>query len=243
MKLGTLDSLLKTLTSKDPAMINKRMALHGYGEVFGLPNFCDYLDVFDKYKFSNCDFSTNGTLITEEAAKKILSKKCLSWVKVSLNSSRKEIHEALNRGSVYERVLDNIRVLVDVKQDLGSRTKIVVQLIKSNLNLDETKEEMWEKLNLPVEILINPLVRYREQTKNPPNVIPCKSGCVGYATHWLFIRSDGSMTGCCGDNGYSMLCGQFDDSFSYDHMIETVDGYKSNPPKLCLTCIKENGNV
>jgi MoaA/NifB/PqqE/SkfB family radical SAM enzyme len=238
MSLVELNKILSCIVSNDPAARNKRVALHGYGELFGLSNFNEYLDTFNNYGFTNCDFSTNGTLITEEKVKKIANKRALSWIKVSLNSSRKDVHEKYNLGSNYDITLNNLKNLIKWKSEVGSHIRVVAQLLKGNLNSDETVAEFQKTINYNVEILEAPMNSYNQQIPNAPYSNRDSGECVQYATHWLMISSNGEATGCCGDGGFIMSCGNFNsDNFNFQNLLNTVNDFKRTPPILCQRCI------
>lgn len=67
-------------------------------------------------------FLTNGTAISEEMAAKI-ARHC-SMITISLNAASKEVHEVVNAGSQFEKVLRNIQRLVQAKKDLNGRVLI-----------------------------------------------------------------------------------------------------------------------
>jgi MoaA/NifB/PqqE/SkfB family radical SAM enzyme len=80
-------------------------------------------------------FITNGTAITEEMATKI-ALHC-NTINFSLNAATKAVHEIVNVGSQFERVLRNIRRVIDAKRTLGGKVSISGHMTIVAQNLHE----------------------------------------------------------------------------------------------------------
>jgi len=83
---------------------------------------------------TKASFITNGTAITEQMAAKIaLHCKIVGF---SLNAATKEIHETVNVGSQFDRVLRNVRRVIDAKQELNGQVAIMghMTIVKQNLH-------------------------------------------------------------------------------------------------------------
>jgi radical SAM protein with 4Fe4S-binding SPASM domain len=124
-----------------------------------IPRSCDYI-VFQggetlilksaKAFFDHCaahdkkvSLITNGTAIGEEMAKKI-ALHCLGIV-FSLNASSKEIHEIVNAGSKFEKVLRNIRRVVDAKRRFKGGVRIIGHMTIVPENIHEIPEFIRKK--------------------------------------------------------------------------------------------------
>lgn len=83
-------------------------------------------------------FITNGSLITPENAKVLL--KCCTWLRVSLDAASKEVFRKVHGldDDAFQRIIRNIRLLVQKKKALNSRTTIGVGYLTS----DYTKSGM-----------------------------------------------------------------------------------------------------
>jgi radical SAM protein with 4Fe4S-binding SPASM domain len=97
-------------------------------------------------------FITNGTAISEVMAAKI-AKHCWS-ICFSLNAASRETHEAVNVGSRYEKVLRNIRRVIQAKKDLdgdvhigGHMTIVEKNLLEIGQFIDKREEFGFEFIN------------------------------------------------------------------------------------------------
>ncbi len=81
---------------------------------------------------------TNATLINDLWAEKIARHS--KFVHISLNASTKETHEAINRGSNWERVLENIQKIKKAKEKIGSDLVIIGHMTLLLRNLKELSE-------------------------------------------------------------------------------------------------------
>jgi MoaA/NifB/PqqE/SkfB family radical SAM enzyme len=80
-------------------------------------------------------FQTNGTAISEEMAAKI-ARHCRT-INVSLNAASKEVHEIVNVGSRFEKVLRNIRRMLKAKADLNGEVMICGHMTIVQQNMHE----------------------------------------------------------------------------------------------------------
>lgn len=78
---------------------------------------------------------TNGTAISEEMAGKI-ARHC-SLIAISLNAASKEVHEVVNAGSRFEKVLRNIQRLIEAKKQLNGEVMIGGHMTIVEPNLHE----------------------------------------------------------------------------------------------------------
>jgi len=89
-------------------------------------------------------FITNGSLITEEIGKVLLD--CCTWLRISLDASSSEIFEKVHGmdGNTFQKVIENIRLLVGMKKQLNIKTTIGV----GYLTCDYTKYGMFKVTKL-----------------------------------------------------------------------------------------------
>lgn len=78
---------------------------------------------------------TNCTLVNDVWAEKIARHS--EFVHISLNASNKKSHEAINRGSNWERVLENIQKIRKYKEELNSDVNIIGHMTILLRNMDE----------------------------------------------------------------------------------------------------------
>jgi len=102
----------------------------------GEPLFIKEAKKFFNYassKSKKISFLTNGTLMTREWAKKIVFNSI--YVCFSINGATKETHEKVNRGSIWEYVLRNIKKVRNYKEKYRSDLKIIghMTLVPENI--------------------------------------------------------------------------------------------------------------
>jgi radical SAM protein with 4Fe4S-binding SPASM domain len=83
---------------------------------------------------SKLTFQTNGTAVTEEMARKI-ALHC-RVINFSLNAASKDVHERINAGSNFEKVLRNVRRVIDAKRDLNGAASVWghMTIVEENLH-------------------------------------------------------------------------------------------------------------
>ncbi len=65
---------------------------------------------------------TNGLSINREWAEKLV--RGSEWIEISVNAATKKTHELINKGSDFERVIRNIKMLIDLKRRYSLKTDI-----------------------------------------------------------------------------------------------------------------------
>lgn len=80
-------------------------------------------------------FLTNGTIMTDEWAEKIA--KHSSFIYFSLNAATREMHELINKGSSWERVLRNIQKVREARDRYHTDLKILGHMTIITKNLRE----------------------------------------------------------------------------------------------------------
>lgn len=223
MKPETFKSIIDQELKHDPYFINARLVLHGYGESLLSPYFFENLDYLQAKGFYKCDFSDNCMLMTEEIVRKLCTYKIFNYIKLSLNSSRKDLMEEINTGSDFNKVVKNIQMICDVVKECGQPFQIQVQLMHTAKNMDETPQEVKDLIkrdNFAVlECKIEGML-----SMNPDNdlLIPgyryCNGECrfseISRMYHW-----DGDMVGCCVDNTKTQVYGNVKDGI-YSEEVE-----------------------
>ena len=94
--------------------------LQGWGEPLLNENFWE-MAAMVKASDTKVGFTTNGTLLDEEAAQRLITDG-IDLISVSLAGDASEIHNSLRRGSEFTTIINNIKHLIDLKKKLGSAT-------------------------------------------------------------------------------------------------------------------------
>jgi len=190
-----------------------RLALHGTGEPLLSPHLEENLGYLDELGFTNVDFSTNGVILTTERAEELTQHPCLSWVRISLNSSRPELMERINTGADFECVVQNTKGFLGVWRAAGKPFRAVIQLMQTKANLDETARDIYDLLGSDdFEVMVKKCNTFaglafdNELAIDGPGRANCVYGDEDYHVHW-----DGDIVGCCLDDTKWQVCGNIGD--------------------------------
>jgi len=114
----------------------KGVCLGGGGEplmnkaVWDLPSYI-------KSKGMDCSFATNGSLINEEVAREMMN---CRWVGVSLDAATRETFEKIHGVDLFDRVVENLKRLVRIKEETGSKVDISYKFLITPQNYHEVYE-------------------------------------------------------------------------------------------------------
>ncbi|HYP09829.1 MAG TPA: radical SAM protein, partial [Bryobacteraceae bacterium] len=113
----------------------EHMMLIGLGEPLLDSKIFDRVEYCSTHNISTL-LSTNGTLLDEHAAEKLLDGP-LEHVTLSFDGSTKESFEYYRKGARFERVRDNFLRFARMKHECKSKIQIVVQMVRMERNWDE----------------------------------------------------------------------------------------------------------
>jgi len=223
---------------------DERVALHGFGEPLLSSYLWENLKYLDSRGFTKVDLTSNGMSWIDSDFKKITEFKCISWVRISLNSSSKEVMEKINGGADFEKVINTIRKLITIKP----RFKLHVQLMQCDLTSGESQKD-FEKLIGSEDFIFTtkPMHDFYGQVKDglsDKRSVDCEQvfGALPMM-HW-----DGDLVGCCGDDTKSQVYGNAlrDGIFSEKTLIKRkllsealkIRNYSELP--LCQICVQRS---
>jgi radical SAM protein with 4Fe4S-binding SPASM domain len=141
--------------------------------------------------------STNGTLLDEAAAKRLLDSP-LEHITLSFDGASKETFETYRKGARFEKVRDNFVRFARMKYDRGSKLQIVVQMVRMAGNAHEVDafREFWSRIPGVDQ------VRVKEDETNlvTPEARAAEGG--GRRCHYLwrgamYVKHDGRVYPCC----------------------------------------------
>ncbi|MEW6328133.1 MAG: radical SAM protein [Thermodesulfobacteriota bacterium] len=124
-----------------------------YGEPLLYP---ELLAMIRMARARGCQVSltTNGMLLTPDCSEKLIEEG-LDIIAISLAGASKETHEAIRRGSHFDTLLTNVKILAQLKAKLKSKTpKVVFSYLMTKTNI----EELPDAVRLAREIGVNELV-------------------------------------------------------------------------------------
>lgn len=124
----------------------EHMMLIGLGEPLLDPKIYDRIEFCEKHRISTL-LSTNGTLLDEKAAARLLATP-LEHITLSFDGAKAESFEFYRKGARYERVRDNFVRFAGMKARLKSKLQVVVQMVRMEKNWDEVEdfERYWRSV-------------------------------------------------------------------------------------------------
>lgn len=114
----------------------EHMMLIGLGEPLLDEKIFERIEYCDRHGIATL-LSTNGTLLNEEAAARLLATP-LAHVTFSFDGATKESFEYYRKGARFEQVRDNFIRFARMKKERGSKLQIVVQMVQLERNTAET---------------------------------------------------------------------------------------------------------
>lgn len=211
MQLELFRSVIDQLLDHDSGVVGERIALHGLGEPLLASFLWDNLDYLDAKGFKNVDFSTNGLLLYPSVIERLLGYHCLSWIRVSVNSTRRELMELINTGTDFDRVVENSKDFLEANARVGYPLTVWIQLMKTPENEDETEEDFYRLFGRRDFVVRQKRlhsflgqVEASELTRNGRH--NCVFGGDALMVHW-----DGDLAGCCTDDTKSQVYGKVRD--------------------------------
>jgi len=240
-------SIIDQLLEKNAEGYKKmRIALHGVGEPFLSPYLWENLDYLQEKGFTNVDFSTNGNLLDKEKIDILMKYTCISWLRVSLNSSRRELMELINTGSSFDLVVKNIKTLLDVVAFSNNPFQVVLQKMITRKNEDETKEDYYDLFNgrTNFRYMEKRLHTYHHQTDDTELSFPDGDMSKCIFGSMIFVQWNGDLVGCCADDTNTQVYGNVKDGIfskevqekKYQYNEELQERKFKNIP-FCKKCL------
>jgi len=173
----------------------EHMMLIGLGEPFLDPKIFDRIEYCSRHNVSTL-LSTNGTLLDEEMAEKLLSTP-LRHITLSFDGATKESFEYYRKGARFERVRDNFVRFARMKKERGSSLHVVVQMVRMQRNSSEVDDFVRFWKNVPGVDSI----RIKEDETNLFKIGHDPSH-FKYPCHYLwrgpvYVKQNGDVYPCC----------------------------------------------
>ncbi|MBI1975602.1 MAG: SPASM domain-containing protein [Candidatus Vogelbacteria bacterium] len=120
--------------------------LFGLGEPLLDPKICGRIRLAKEAGFKNVGISTNADILNDYRRLRLL-RSGVDTVIISIDGATKETHEAIRRGSRFDRTVSNTIALIDARSQMGLAMKIIVRFIRQDLNRDEWPafKKFWDK--------------------------------------------------------------------------------------------------
>jgi MoaA/NifB/PqqE/SkfB family radical SAM enzyme len=116
------------------------------GENLLHPEIDEMLEYACKHSKTKINFTTNGMLLTESRAKKLLDIG-VDIFDISIDAFNDETYSKIRRGGDLKKVRPNVLGLINLIKKYNYKTKVVVSFIEQPLNKDETLdfERFWKE--------------------------------------------------------------------------------------------------
>jgi pyrroloquinoline quinone biosynthesis protein E len=116
----------------------EKVILSGIGEPLMNPQFFSLVDILAERKIQ-CEFFTNGTLLTEARRQAVLSRNNIDLVAISCDGSRKDTFENLRVGADFDKWKQSVHdFLLQANQQRGKTLSTAMNVVISKQNVDET---------------------------------------------------------------------------------------------------------
>ena len=173
-----------------------------------LPDLTKYIDYARSKGVLNVYFATNGLLLNEVWARRLIDAK-VSKVMVSLDAATPETFEKMRHSARFSTIVANIIKLIKLRDDMGLDYPLVrVNFLKTEVNAHEADEfvEQWSDVADMVahqELMNIPGTTEVTRKEIPSCVLPFKT---------VAIDASGAILPCCGFVARSMPIGNIDNS-------------------------------
>jgi len=129
----SLDKFKKVLLNIMNHVEIKELGLYGKGEPFLNKDILEFIRYAKNKKIDYVFITTNGTLLNEKISYEILNSG-LDSIKFSINALDKKEYFKIHGKDEFEKVLDNLCHIVQLKKTIFSKVKILISTINKNLN-------------------------------------------------------------------------------------------------------------
>lgn len=109
--------------------------LQGWGEPLQHDRIFEMIEMAKQR--SHAGLTTNGMLLNRDANERVVELET-DYVAVSVAGATKETHEGIRKGTDFEKIMDNVGGLVEMKRATGSdRPEITLTFLMNKINVDE----------------------------------------------------------------------------------------------------------
>jgi radical SAM protein with 4Fe4S-binding SPASM domain len=192
------------------------------GEPLQDPFFTRRLQVAARYALGpKIELQTNGQFLDEKAARAILEAQ-VGRVVLGFDGATRQTYEAHRVRCDYERVLNNLRRFVEMRQHLGGCTQVAIQFVRTTRNVHEVVQayEMFSQiLSAELDLFQDNISKDWGDVPATEDIFYVKkhqergkpSGCLVFNDQ-MIIHSDGKVAACCWDYNLTVSDGGLGDA-------------------------------
>lgn len=166
--------------------------------------------------YTNCKkiaINTNAFLLSENKAKEML-KSPVNIVYISLDGFTKKSYEYLRTGLKYDVVFQNVKRFLELKQEVNSKQRVILQMIKYSENSNEVDDYMdfWKQYDC--EIFIKEMHSYLDggMSSITDRLLQEQNTSCTDPFNMLVVYADGSVGCCCWDYNNEINLGNIKDT-------------------------------
>jgi len=195
MSLKTFGNIIKQIKGKV-----EFVSLQGYGEPLLNHKIFDMIKIANKSGIRT-GISTNATVLNTDKSIKLIDSG-LDHLTFAFDGATKKTYEDIRRGAKYEKVINNIKNFLKIKQKLRSNIFVVIQCIFMKETEGEIQKfkKMWHTPGvdaLRIRQITHGISQYDEKTQEKLRNSP------GKPCYWLWVEPavfwDGTVVSCCQD--------------------------------------------
>src|SRR5579864_1162129 len=175
----------------------EHMMLIGLGEPFMDRKIFDRIEYCERHGIATL-LSTNGTLLDEETAGRLLDSP-LAHITLSFDGASKETFEHYRKGARFEKVRDNFVRFARMKHQRGSKLQVVVQMVRMAGNAHEVDEfrRFWSHIEGVDQVRVKEDETNLVQPENAKRAISIKRRCHYLWRGAMYVKHDGRVFPCC----------------------------------------------
>ena len=231
------DALYRKVVDECAAIGIRHVRLHNYGEPFVDRRLVDKIDYAKQRGIAEVGLISNGSLITDEAARGVV-RAGLDAINISLDASGREVFEATRIGLSYDKVVANVERLLRVRAEMGrTRPRLVLSFVRQGNSGDERAFiEHWSRVADKVHI--TDLHNWAGTLQGSGDGgFPCYRQWLTFTVLW-----DGRVALCCADLDGKVILGDMRTSTIRD--IWNAEPYRrvrrehlqTGGPHICRAC-------
>ena len=235
---GVMDmALFQKIVDECAALGVTHVRVHNYGEPFLDRQLVEKVRYAKSKGIAEVGMISNGSLITEELARGMIEAG-LDAINISVDAAGKEVFEKTRLHLNYDTVINNVRTLARLRDELGrKRPKLILSFVRQNNSTDE-EQFIAEWSRIADKIHITELHNWAGTLNSKSDVsYPCYRMWLTFTVLW-----DGRVSLCCADFDGRHVLGDLRSSTiaevwnSPAYLAVRRQQLESGGPEICRTC-------
>jgi len=235
----------------------EKVDLFGLGEPLLDRHLFERIKYLKEKGFQNIAISTNADLLNVEK-QKLLLESGIDTVIFSIDGIKKETHENIRKGVLFERLVDNCQNMIAMRDQGNYKTRFVIRFIRQPSNLKEwaSFKQFWqskisfEKKDMLIVYDVNTMggtFLSKEELISEGRILPeIEERQCHMVFDRLIILNDGSVPLCCEDtpratynfgNVNNQLPIKIFNSPKFNRIRELHQSGEKNKMPICKDCV------